>query len=84
MPIGATVLIVNRRHFELTKDEKMGTWVVGLIALALAGWGIYQRATYVPPKELPRPGAPLNAAPGQAEPAEGGLPQPAGQGQSRS
>lgn len=84
VPIGATVLIVNRRHFEMTKDEKLGTWVVGLIALALAGWGIYQRATYVPPKELPGPGAPLTGAPGQAGPSEAGSPQPKDPSRSQS
>ncbi len=84
VPIGATVLIVNRRHFTMTRDEKLGTWVVGVIAVALAGWGIYQRATYVPPRPLQRPEAPLSGGQGPASPSEIGLPPPEAAGQSPS
>lgn len=84
VPIGATVLLVNRRHFEMTKDEKLGTWVVGLIALALASWGVYQRATYVPPIPPQRPAAPLNGGPAQESPSRAGSPQPRSPSQSQS
>lgn len=84
VPIGATVLIVNRRHFEMTKDEKLGTWVVGLIAVALAAWGIYQRATYVPPIPPQKPGAPSNEGRTAESPLGAGSLQPESPGQSQS
>lgn len=84
VPIGATVLIVNRRHFEMTKDEKLGTWVVALISFALAAWGIYQRATYIPPRLPQRPAAPLTEGQGPASSSKAGSPQPEAAGQSQS
>lgn len=85
VPIGATVLIVNRKHFAMTKDEKMGTWLVGIIAVGLATWAIYQRATYKPPVKTPQEiGGPSTAPQGKESPESGGLPQPADGGQSQS
>lgn len=49
VPIGITVLAVNWREFQLSRDEKQATWLVTVIALGLAGWGVYNRLTYVPP-----------------------------------
>lgn len=49
VPIGLTVLIVNWREFNLTKDEKAATWLVTVIALAMTGYGLYAKATYKPP-----------------------------------
>ncbi|MCW5937144.1 MAG: hypothetical protein KIT11_07555 [Fimbriimonadaceae bacterium] len=76
VPIGATVLLVNRREFQLTGEERAATIGVGLLALALAGFGIYRAATYRPPEppidSSQRPGvqAPPEraASPGQAVP----------------
>lgn len=85
VPIGATVLIVNRKHFAMTKDEKMGTWLVGIIAFALATWAIYQRATYKPPVRTPQAiEGPSTAPQGTAVPESGGSPQPADGDQSQS
>lgn len=85
VPIGATVLIVNRKHFSMTKDEKMGTWLVGIIAFALATWAIYQRATYKPPVRTPQAiEGPSSVQPGTGSPESGGSPQQEGGGQSQS
>ncbi len=49
VPIGLTALIINWREFKLSKDEKAATWVVTIIALAMACYGAYAKATYKPP-----------------------------------
>ncbi|MCB0825316.1 MAG: hypothetical protein KDC26_03940 [Armatimonadetes bacterium] len=51
VPIGLTVLLVNAGEFKLKKDEKLAVGFVALIALGLAGFGLYKRATYKPPAE---------------------------------
>lgn len=85
VPIGATVLIVNRRHFSMTKDEKLGTWLVGIIAFGLAAWGIYQRATYKPPVRTPQAiEGPSTGQPETESPVLGGSPRQEGGGQSQS
>ena len=38
LPIGAVVLLVNWPEFKLTRDEKLSTLVIGLIAFALVSW----------------------------------------------
>jgi hypothetical protein len=54
VPIGATVLIVNRREFQMNKEEKQGVLLAAVIAVLLAGYGLYQRANYHPAaKPLP-------------------------------
>ncbi len=76
VPIGATVLIVNRKHFAMTQDEKMGTWLVGIIAFGLAAWGIYQRAVYKPPIRTPQAIEGPSSGPQERELLESdGLPQ---------
>ena len=71
VPIGATVLIVNRREFQMTKEEKQATWGVAVVAVLMAGYGIYSRVTYVPPEE---PADSLPTGPGPALPeSEGSL-----------
>lgn len=49
VPIGLTALIVNWKEFKLLKDEKIATWVVSAIAIAMAAYGAYAKATYKPP-----------------------------------
>lgn len=58
VPIGLTVLLVNRREFQLSKEEKQATWGAGLIALALAGYGLYRKVT-APPLRPEPPAEPL-------------------------
>lgn len=60
VPIGITVLIINRKEFKLNKEELAGTWGVVVIALLLAGYGIYRAATFEP---LGPPDAVPNAVP---------------------
>lgn len=75
VPIGATVLLVNRGEFSLTRDEKQATWAVAAVAVVLAGFGITQRLNYrakpILPSgtgtapDFPEPGAPAGKpAPG--------------------
>ncbi|MFM9874664.1 MAG: hypothetical protein ACKVQS_14505 [Fimbriimonadaceae bacterium] len=49
VPIGLTALIVNWKEFKLLKDEKIATWMVSIIAVAMALYGAYAKATYKPP-----------------------------------
>lgn len=74
VPIGATVLLVNRREFEMTKDERNATWVVGAIAVGMAAYGVYSRATYKPPVEQDESS---QMGPGPAIEGSEGLPVPA-------
>jgi hypothetical protein len=75
VPIGATVLAVNAREFKMTGQEKAASWLVALVALALAAYGLFRRATYVPPAApaetslpagVPAPPA-LEGSPGRAQ-----------------
>lgn len=40
LPIGGTVLLVNRKEFQLAKDEKMGIVMVLVIGICLIAYGI--------------------------------------------
>ncbi|MFY9233569.1 MAG: hypothetical protein WAO58_03825 [Fimbriimonadaceae bacterium] len=70
VPIGLCVLIVNWRHFRLTKEEWGSTAVITLLAGAGLIWGLMQPEPRVAPSppapfpEAPRPGG----LPGQASP----------------
>lgn len=69
VPIGLTALIVNWKEFRLSKDEKAATGLVLAIALAMAAYGAYAKATYKPPKppagSLPSPDGQAPGEPGQ-------------------
>lgn len=77
VPIGGTVLLVNRKEFTLTKDEIQATWAVAVIALALAGFGLYQRINHKPTR---RPAAPANGPANLVPAAPAKTPSPAPQG----
>lgn len=64
VPIGLTVLLVNIREFKFARDEKIGLALVSVLAVGLAAYGIYRRATYVPPPKKPAAPAPSAVAPG--------------------
>jgi len=73
VPIGITVLLINRGEFQMKRDEKMATWFVAVIALAMAAYGLYARINYKPPA---LPAESLQMDPSQAPPKPGGsLPQ---------
>lgn len=57
VPIGACVLIVNRKEFELSKDEKISTWIVAGLGLGLLIWGATRPTPPNPvlPKQAPAP-----------------------------
>ncbi|MDI9635136.1 hypothetical protein QPK87_31570 [Kamptonema cortianum] len=48
VPIGLTVLIVNAREFQLSREEKQATWFVTLIALGMASYGLWMRINHKP------------------------------------
>lgn len=68
VPIGLTALIVNWKEFKLSKDEKAATALVAFIAVAMAAYGAYAKATYKPPKlpagTSPSPDGPMPPTPG--------------------
>lgn len=51
VPIGLTVLLVNRREFKLNKQELLGVLLVATLAVSLASYGIYRAAST--PQEAP-------------------------------
>ncbi len=53
VPIGLTVLLVNRKEFKLEKQEVLGVVLVTAMALALAGYGIYRASTEESQREPP-------------------------------
>jgi hypothetical protein len=76
VPIGATVLLVNRGQFKLSRDEAIGTAMAVGLAVMLAGYGIYSRVTHkrTEPPSVPSSAAPVpNAATRPATPAPDGL-----------
>jgi hypothetical protein len=77
VPIGITILLVNRGEFKMNAEEKQGVWGVTVLAVALAAWGIYARVTYKPPVRPVAP-SPQQAAP--AAPAPAGSPAQASRG----
>ena len=64
VPIGVTVLLVNRREFSMKKDEVAATIVVTLLAIGLATFGIIraqnnaQASPIAPSNSEPVPAAP--------------------------
>lgn len=75
VPIGLTVLLVNRREFKLEKQEVLGVVLVAVMAVALAWFGVYRAANPRPQQALPIELSPSESGPG-GEALEG-LPQPA-------
>jgi len=75
VPIGITVLAVNWREFGLQGQERAATWVVAAVSVALAGYGVYQRLNYKPPKEAPA--EPSRGVPAPEPEAPAGSPAPA-------
>lgn len=73
VPIGLTVLMVNRGEFKLTTEEKQATWGVVVIAVALACFGLYQR---IKAERAPRP-APSRTDSAQAPATPEAKPAPA-------
>jgi hypothetical protein len=80
VPIGATVLLVNRREFQLSRDEKLGTALTALIAFGLAAYGLFARLTQTPQDGRSAPST-EGRVPSAATPPE--TPAPGGPGRSR-
>ena len=74
VPIGLTALLVNWKEFNLSKDERVATWLVTVIALAMTGYGTYARATYKPSPKPPAESLPQDGDQGLVKP-EGSTPQ---------
>jgi hypothetical protein len=81
VPIGITILLVNRGEFKLNTEEKQSVWLVTALSLGLAAWGIYARITYKPPA---RPAGPVPQAVAPSDQESPGMPSPGGPGQSPS
>jgi hypothetical protein len=62
LPIGAVVLIVNWREFDLSRDEKLSTAVVAALGIALLIWGVTR----------PRPAPPVEPSSESASPKSQG------------
>lgn len=66
VPIGATVMIVNAREFKLSKDERQATIGVTVIALLLAGFGLFNALKGTKPIEPIEP-LPMDSSAGAPE-----------------
>lgn len=77
VPIGGVFLAVNFREFQMKPDEKIATWVIAVIALGLAAFGISQA-------DKPRASRPVPANSGSAPAAPGSLGSPAPTAPDRS
>ncbi len=73
VPIGLTVLVVNRREFRLTRDEWAATGLVAVLGAGLLIWGMTRPRPTPPPEPAPTATGPVNPAPP-------GSPAPAGPG----
>lgn len=80
VPIGLTVLIVNRKEFTMSKEEKGMVWGAAALSLALAAFGLYRHFTYKPPAE---PTVTSTMESGQSPPTQGGTPLPVSEGRSQ-
>lgn len=72
LPIGATIFIVNRKEFTMTKDEKASTLVIAALGLAMLIYGMTRprpRAVPSPPPAAPV-GKESRATPGPASPGQ--------------
>jgi hypothetical protein len=78
VPIGAVVLIVNRKEFRLTKDELYATLLLAVLGTTFVTWRILAPR---PPAPLIAPSTPETSPEGQAPPRS---PAPADPGRSRS
>ncbi len=75
VPIGLTVLIVNRREFRLASQEIVGIVLVSILSVGLAGYGVY-RASQVKDTTTGQPIEPSQTVDAPLEPAPGGSPVP--------
>ncbi|MDR3692134.1 MAG: hypothetical protein P4L46_22325 [Fimbriimonas sp.] len=55
LPIGACVLLVNWKEFNLTRDEQLSTALIALIGVGLVTWGMFQKPKLVVQPEPSQP-----------------------------
>lgn len=80
VPIGITVLIVNRKEFRMSKEETLMAWGAVALSIALAGFGLYKHFTYKPKAE---PIVISTTDDGQLSQGRATMPPPASEDQSR-
>ncbi|MBS1713363.1 MAG: hypothetical protein JST30_03415 [Armatimonadetes bacterium] len=73
VPIGGTVLLVNRREFNLDRSEKAMVWGIAVFSVLLAGFGLYGHFTDRRPTVQTAPSMPGNV---QAPPEQAKTPLP--------
>ncbi|MCH8979086.1 MAG: hypothetical protein IH945_07570 [Armatimonadetes bacterium] len=66
VPIGLTVLLVNRKEFKLQKQEVIGVVLVAAMAVALASYGVYRASNVESQPALPAEPSPSEPAPEDA------------------
>lgn len=74
VPIGLTVLLVNRKEFAMSGEEKAATALITVVAAGLAIAGIYLNATQPEPEP---PAGPATPASVQGTPTPAPSPEPA-------
>jgi hypothetical protein len=79
VPIGAVILLVNYREFNLTKEEKLGTGLIACLAVGLLTWALNR-----PRIEPGPPPGPAPSAASQPEPISPAKPGPGAPGRRRS
>lgn len=80
VPIGVTVLIVNRKEFQMSKEERAMAWGAVVFSAALAGFGLFKHFTYIPKAE---PTVISTTDDGQGIPGQAATPPPVSEGQRR-
>lgn len=81
VPIGATVLIVNRKEFSMSKEETVMTWGAVIVALALATTGLVK---HFQARAEERPAGRERPVVGQEPQGQATTPVPTSEGRSQS
>ena len=80
VPIGITVLVVNRKEFQMSKEERAMAWGAVVLSVALAAFGLTKHFTQKPQAE---PVVISTTDDGQVPPGRGATPPPDSSGQRR-
>lgn len=80
LPIGAVILIVNRKEFQLSKDEKLSTALITIMGVSLLVYGMTHSRPKLPPEPSKTDHGPVlqksAETPGKVDPSQPRSPNP--------